>query len=83
MSDESIGREIRQLRDDVRDDFGHLREVFGLRLDNLAERVKKLEDSAAAEVAERRATRKWLIGAVVVPSVMMLLTLVLTVWGPR
>lgn len=72
MSDDSVSREL-----------AHIREVVSLRLDGLAERIKKLEDAAAAEAAERRNTRRWLIGAVAVPSMMMLLTLILTVWGPR
>jgi hypothetical protein len=80
--DSSVAREIRQLRADIRDDFAHARELADLKHDTLESRVKSLENAAAAEAAERRATRKWLIGAVVVPSFMMLLTLILAVWKP-
>jgi hypothetical protein len=80
---DDVATAIRALRDDIKEDFGHVREIFDLRYQALAERVTKLEDATARDATERRATRKWLIGAVVLPSFGMLVMIVLTVWGPR
>ncbi|CAM3460685.1 hypothetical protein [Stackebrandtia soli] len=82
MTDDALGREIRQMRQDIRDDFAHAREVADLKHATLEARVNALEQAAAAEAAERRTTRRWLIGAVIVPSVMMLVTVILAVWRP-
>lgn len=87
MSDESIGREIRQLREDVKDDLGEIkarltgllsRELAQERHDGLVKRLDTLERDAEKQESERQATRKWAIGAIVFPLISVTVTIVLT-----
>jgi hypothetical protein len=88
VADEALGREIKQLRADLRDDLTEIksqlagllpREVYDAKHEALKERVKSLE--LKADVAEDRqtATRRWLISAVVLPLVAIAVTIILNV----
>lgn len=91
MSDEAIGREIRQLREDIRDDLGEIkaqlsqllpREVYTAHHEAIKTRVSKLESDLDALETRGTATRRWIVTAVVVPTVTMIVTIVLAVWRP-
>lgn len=91
MTDEAIGREIRQLRDDTRSGLAKIeagldkllpREVYAANHDALVRRVEVLERDAERAEAERVAARRWVIACVVLPLVTMAVTIVLNVTGP-
>lgn len=81
MPDEptTLGEVVRRFDDrftDVRDDIQQLvalvdkkvsREIYDLRHETLAERVRTLEAMREKDAEKLVATRRWLIGAVVVP----------------
>lgn len=86
MSDEAIGREIRQLREDLKDDLGDIkaklvellpREVYTANHEALKHRVSTLEAEVKRAEDERTATRRWLITAIVVPIVTVTVTIIL------
>jgi len=88
VTDEAIGREIRQLRDDTKAGLGDIkaelgkllpREVYEAKHDSLVRRVDALEKEAERAEAERVATRRWLISAVVLPLVSMAVMIILAV----
>jgi len=90
MSDEpTLGEIARRFEDrltDVRDDIAELgrridtkvsQEVYDLRHEALASRVAALETLREKDVERVVATRRWLLGAVIVPLVGILLPVVL------
>ncbi|WP_327703650.1 hypothetical protein OG530_19360 [Streptomyces decoyicus] len=90
MSDEpTLGEVVRRFEDrfaDVRDDIAGLgrridskvsQDVYDLRHEALASRVSTLETLREKDAEKLVATRRWLIGAVVVPLVGILLPVVL------
>lgn len=88
MTDDAIGREIRQLREDTKSGLAKIesgldkllpREVYEAKHDSLVRRVDALEKEAERAEAERVATRRWLISAVVLPLVSMAVMIVLAV----
>ncbi|WP_026931235.1 hypothetical protein [Glycomyces tenuis] len=88
MTDEAIGREIRQLRDDIKDDLGEIkgelgkllpREVYTARHEALTRRVESLEREAELAETRQTATRRWMVSAVVIPLVSMTVMIILAV----
>lgn len=90
MSDEpTLGEVVRRFEDrfaDVRDDIAGLgrridnkvsQDVYDLRHEALSSRVSTLETLREKDAEKLVATRRWLIGAVVVPLVGILLPVVL------
>lgn len=90
MSDEpTLGEVVRRFEDrltDVRDDIKQLgdridtkvsQEVYDLRHEALASRVTTLETLREKDAERLVATRRWLIGAVVVPLVGVLLPVII------
>ncbi|UNZ20638.1 hypothetical protein [Streptomyces sp. 891-h] len=90
MSDEpTLGEIVRRFEDrfaDVRDDIRQLgeridgkvsQEVYDLRHEALASRVAALETLREKDTERIVATRRWLLGAVIVPLVGILLPVVL------
>ncbi|MFF6847168.1 MULTISPECIES: hypothetical protein [Streptomyces] len=90
MSDEpTLGEVVRRFEDrlaDVRDDIKQLgdridtkvsQEVYDLRHEALASRVTTLETLREKDAERIVATRRWLIGAVVVPLIGVLLPIVI------
>jgi len=90
MSDEpTLGEVVRRFEDrfaDVRDDIAGLgrridskvsQDVYDLRHEALASRVSTLETLREKDAEKLVATRRWLIGAVLVPLVGVLLPVVL------
>lgn len=88
MTDEAIGREIRQLRADLKEDFTEVkgqiagllpREVYHAKHEALQERVRTLELKAQLAEERQTSTRRWLISAVVLPLVSMAVMIILAV----
>jgi hypothetical protein len=88
VSDEAIGREIRQLRQDLKEDLGDIktelgkllpREVYSANHDALKRRMDVLERDVERQEAERTNTRRWLITAIVVPTVSLAVSIILAV----
>lgn len=88
MTDEFLGREIKQLRGDLKEDLGDIkadlgkllpREVYEARHDALVRRVDTLERDAESAEADRVALRRWFISAVVLPVVSMAVMIILAV----
>lgn len=88
VTDEAIGREIRQLRQDLKEDLGDIkgelgkllpREVYSANHDALKRRVDVLERDIERQEAERTNTRRWLITAIVVPTVSLAVSIILAV----
>lgn len=88
MADEAIGREIRQLRIDYKEDVSELkadqskllpREVYTARHEALERRISALEREVELAEASRVATRRWLVSAVVLPLVSMVVMIILAV----
>src|ERR1044072_4270197 len=90
MSDEpTLGEVVRRFEDrfmDVRDDIKQLgdridtkvsQEVYDLRHEALASRVTTLETLREKDADRLVATRRWLIGAVIVPLVGVLLPVII------
>ncbi|MGW7688803.1 hypothetical protein ACWGMA_07905 [Streptomyces asiaticus] len=90
MSDEpTLGEVVRRFEDrlaDVRDDIKQLgdridtkvsQEVYDLRHEALTQRVTTLETLREKDAERIVATRRWLIGAVVVPLIGVLLPIVI------
>ncbi len=90
MPDEpTLGEGVRRLEDrlaDVRDDIAQLAAVlekkvdekyYGLRHDALMTRVSTLETLREKDTEKLTATRRWLIGAVIVPLVGILLPVII------
>jgi len=94
MADEpTVGEVIRRFDDrftDLRDDIQQLgrrldakvsQDLYNLRHEALTARVKALEDLRAKDAERLAATRRWLIGAVIMPLVAVLLAYVLSRGG--
>lgn len=88
MTDEAIGREIRQLRADLKEDFTEIksqingllpREVYSAKHEALQERVRTVELKVQLAEERQTATRRWLISAVVLPLVSMAVMILLAV----
>lgn len=88
MADEAIGREIRQLREDLKDDLGEIktrlgsllpREVYEAKHTALVQRVETLERDAERAETERTTNRRWFIASVVVPLGSMAVMIILAV----
>lgn len=88
VADEAIGREIRQFREDVKDDLGDIksrlgallpREVYEAKHTALLQRVETLERDAERAESERTANRRWFIASVVVPLGSMAVMIILAV----
>lgn len=90
MSDEpTLGEVVRRFEDrfvDVRDDIKQLgdridtkvgQEVYDLRHEALTQRVTTLETLREKDAERIVATRRWLIGAVVVPLIGVLLPIII------
>ena len=90
MTDEpTLGEVVRRFEDrltDVRDDIQQLgrrmdekvdQKVYDLRHESLASRVTTLETLREKDADKIVATRRWLIGAVVVPLVAVLLPVII------
>lgn len=74
------------LKEDLRDVGRQLdkkvsSDVYALRHDALTARVKALEDLRTQDAARVAATRRWLLGAVIVPLVAVLLAYILSKGG--
>jgi len=91
VTDDPVLREIRQLREDWRDDMGQLRsdiqarvlrEVYDTERTAMNARVTGLETKAADSEKERQNSRRWVVTAIISPIVMMIFTLVITVMKP-
>lgn len=93
MPDElTLGELARRLDDrtgDIRDDIRGLSEemakkvdqkLYDIRHDALAARVATLETLREKDAEKLVATRRWLIGAVIVPLVAILLPMVVLLW---
>lgn len=93
MPDEpTLGEVVRRFEDrltDVRDDIAQLgrrmdekvdQKIYDLRHEALASRVTTLETLREKDAERIVATRRWLIGAVIVPLVGVLLPVVLMLW---
>ncbi|MBA2951983.1 hypothetical protein [Streptomyces himalayensis] len=91
MPDEpTLGEVVRRFEDrftDVRDDIKQLgdridtkvsQEVYDLRHEALASRVSTLETLREKDAEKLVATRRWLIGAVIMPLVGVLLPVIIT-----
>lgn len=94
MPDEpTLGEVVRRFEDrftDLRDDIQQLghridgkvsQDLYELRHETLVERVKALEDIRAKDAERLAATRRWLIGAVIVPLVAVLLPILMSMGG--
>ena len=88
VSDEAIGREIRQLREDFKGGIGDLktqlggllpREVYSANHEALKHRVEVLERDAERAETERTNNRRWFIASVVVPLGSMVVMIILAV----
>lgn len=88
VADEAIGREIRQLRQDLKEDLGEIksqlgallpREVYEAKHSALVQRVETLERDVKAAESERTANRRWFIASVVVPLGSMAVMIILAV----
>jgi hypothetical protein len=88
VTDEAIGREIRQLREDTKSGLGDIknelskllpREVYDAKHTALVQRVETLERDAERAEAERTANRRWFIASVVVPLGSMAVMIILAV----
>lgn len=89
MSDEptlgELGRLIQALRGDMRDDLAQLNtrldkvvpmDVYTVEKNQITDRVTALESQREKDAERMTATRRWLIGAVVLPLVGILLPIV-------
>lgn len=90
MADEpTLGEVVRRFEDrftDVRDDIQQLgqslekkvdQRIYDLRHDSLAARVATLETLREKDTEKLVATRRWLIGAVIVPLISVLLPVII------
>lgn len=89
MADEAIGREIRQLRTDLKEDLGEIkaslgallpREVYNAEHSALVRRIDVLERDVERAETERVTARRWVIASVALPlvSVAVMIVLALT-----
>lgn len=94
MPDEpTLGEVVRRFEDrftDLRDDIAQLgrrldgkvsQDVYDLRHDAVTNRVKALEAQREKDAERLAATRRWLIGAVIMPLVTVLLAYLLSKGG--
>lgn len=88
MTDDPVLREIRQLREDLREDMQQLRadiaarvlrEVYDSQRTAMTSRIEALEKDVADAEAARNATRRWLLGAITAPVGVLVIQLAVTV----
>ncbi|MEU5156735.1 hypothetical protein [Glycomyces sp. NPDC021274] len=88
MADEALGREIRQLRGDLKEDLGEIkaqlgallpREVYTANHEALKHRVSTLEAELKRAESERVNARRWAIASVVLPVVSLTVMIILAV----
>jgi hypothetical protein len=91
----TLGEVVRRFEDrftDLRDDIQQLgrrldgkvsQDLYDLRHEALGARVKALETLREKDADRLAATRRWLIGVVIVPLVAVLLPILLTMGGKR
>lgn len=88
MADEALGREIRQLRGDLKEDLGEIkaqlgallpREVYTANHEALKHRVSTLETELKRAESERVNARRWAIASVVLPVVSLTVMIILAV----
>jgi len=91
VADDPVGREIRQLREDLRDDIAQLRseldrrvlrEVHSAEYKSLEARLSALEREVEAAETKQVGQRRWLVSAVVLPVIALIVTIVLAVTRP-
>lgn len=90
--DPTLGEVVRRFDErfaDVRDDIAQLgrrldekvdQRIYDLRHEALASRVTTLETLREKDAEKLVATRRWLIGAVIVPLIGVLLPVILLLW---
>jgi hypothetical protein len=88
VTDEAIGREIRQLRADLKEDLSEIktqlgsllpREVYNANHEALKHRVSTLETEIKRAESERVNARRWAIASVVLPVVSLTVMIILAV----
>jgi hypothetical protein len=89
----TLGEVVRRVEDrltDLRDDLKQLgsqldrkvsQDLYDLRHDAVTSRVKALEDLREKDAERLAATRRWLIGAVIMPLVAVLLPILMSMGG--
>lgn len=91
MADDSIVREIRQLREDIKEDFTQLRddikarvlrEVYAAEHAEHARRIGQLELDMVQAEEKRVASRRWIIASIALPVLMIIVSIVLAVARP-
>ena len=96
MPDEpTLGEVVRRFEDrftDLRDDIQQLgrrldgkvsQDLYDLRHEAVTSRVKALEDMRVKDAERLAATRRWLIGAVIMPLVAVFLPILMSMGGKR
>lgn len=90
MADDALAQQIGHLRADMRDDLGEIkaqlgallpREVYEVRHQQIRDRVDALEKQRDEDARQRRSDRRWVIGAVVVPAVVLIVQIVISLRG--
>lgn len=98
MADDGLARELAQFREDMHTDLADLkaelgrllpREVYDLkhqqlldRNQQLSARIDAVEQARRDDAKQRRADRRWLIGAVVIPMVVLVVQIIVSLRGP-
>lgn len=76
MNDDALGREIRQLREDLKDRLP--REVYAAEWRAIDSRLRAVERDIELGEQARVATRRWQVGSVVLPVMAMVVMIVMT-----
>jgi hypothetical protein len=91
----TLGEVVRRFEDrftDLRDDIQQLgrrldgkvsQDLYDLRHEAVTSRVKALEDMRVKDAERLAATRRWLIGAVIMPLVAVFLPILMSMGGKR
>lgn len=91
VSNAELARRLGQLADDVRGDFAEvfrrmdsyvLREVYAAEKDGRDRRIDALEQKVREAEDQRRALVRWVVGAILVPAVVLVVQVVLALQGP-
>jgi hypothetical protein len=91
VTDDPVLRELRQFREDWRDNMAQLRidiqarvlrEVYESERQTMNVRVAAIEKELEDGAKTRDANRRWIVTAIVSPIVMMVFTLAITVMKP-
>lgn len=90
MPDDALVREMQQLRADIRDDFQQLRgdmsrkadaELTNERLSTDRRRIDALEQARQADDDRKRADRRWIVAAILVPITIAVVQLLASLRG--